>query len=528
MICARRTSPAPSFCERVIRASLCASSSLNPRTRSVIATSPAWTRAPCNAPDPEKSYPTCRMHQLVVHLLSCCGIWHEGDPRAARGAVPPFAAPQEGVLVRVPVRGGAPDSLLDLGPGLEAAALQCQRAQDLPPRLDQVQVGGILGLEHELPARVGKREQEDIGGAVDVEIVHHRVDPFDPSVDPALDCAEEIDPVRSGAARVGFGEGLPCGRPEGAEDITFATSAVVDLLLGSLRFGRGRLDHAPAGIAPGGLRPHLVEANDYAARGRGGVEALNRPLIWALKSSVTSSPDALSRCKRAVDRSWVCPRLSPLAPIRSTTPHHLISGRDRVPDQHPACTGTGSEAGGTSLLSGIVEPGGGMRSRAHLGHPRAARLCADDRAIRSGPHGSLGRHEAGLYVSPDRDQQLTSESDDGDTLDTPGGSADAVAIPARQRALRLMTQPQPGELDERLARAPVTGLADALLTAPAPAGIGAGGPAGIGRHGAGGGEVAVEDLQLQHGCDLRADAFQPQQRRELGAALLARLSRARV
>src|SRR5215213_8444967 len=50
-ICARRTSPAPSFCERVIRASLCASSSLNPRTRSVIATSPAWTRTPCNAPD---------------------------------------------------------------------------------------------------------------------------------------------------------------------------------------------------------------------------------------------------------------------------------------------------------------------------------------------------------------------------------------------------------------------------------------------------------------------------------------------
>src|SRR3954447_10690491 len=65
MICARRTSPAPSFCERVIRASLCASSSLNPRTRSVIATSPAWTRAPCNAPDPEKSHPTCRMHHLA-------------------------------------------------------------------------------------------------------------------------------------------------------------------------------------------------------------------------------------------------------------------------------------------------------------------------------------------------------------------------------------------------------------------------------------------------------------------------------
>src|SRR3954470_14324074 len=64
MICARRTSPAPSFCERVIRASLGASSSLNARTRRVIATSPARTSVPCNAPDLEKSHPTCRMHHL--------------------------------------------------------------------------------------------------------------------------------------------------------------------------------------------------------------------------------------------------------------------------------------------------------------------------------------------------------------------------------------------------------------------------------------------------------------------------------
>src|SRR3982751_2907634 len=229
----------------------------------------------------------------MVHPLSYCNVWHGGDTGAARGAVPPFAAPQEGVLVRVPVRGGAPDSLLDLGPGLEAAALQCQRAQDLPPRLDQVQIGRILGLEHELPARVGKREQEHIGGAVEVEVVHHRVDPLDPGIDPALDRAEEIDPVRSGAARVGFGEGLPRGRPEGAEDIAFATSAVVDLLLGPLRFGRGRLDHAPAGVAAGRLRSHLVKADDYAALGRGGVEALDRPLLRS-NSGSTRAPNQVS------------------------------------------------------------------------------------------------------------------------------------------------------------------------------------------------------------------------------------------
>ena len=184
----------------------------------------------------------------MVHPLSCCGIWHDGDPGAARGAVPPSTAPDERMLVRVPVRGGAPDGFFDLGPGLEAAAFEGQRAQDLPPRFDQVQVSRVLGLEHELPARVGQSEEQHVGGAVDVEVVHHGVDPRDIGFDPALDRAEEIDPVRGRAAGVRGGECLPRGRSEGTEDIALAASAVVDLLLGPLRFGRGRLDHAPAGV----------------------------------------------------------------------------------------------------------------------------------------------------------------------------------------------------------------------------------------------------------------------------------------
>src|SRR3954463_7279574 len=54
---------------------------------------------------------------LVVHPLSYCEFWHDGDPGAARGAVPPSATPDKGVLVRVPVCGGAPDGFFDLGPG---------------------------------------------------------------------------------------------------------------------------------------------------------------------------------------------------------------------------------------------------------------------------------------------------------------------------------------------------------------------------------------------------------------------------
>src|SRR3954447_19527659 len=90
----------------------------------------------------------------MVHPLSYCDIWHDGDPGAARDAVPPSMALDEGMLVRVPVRGGTPDGFFDLGPGLEAAPFEGQRAQDFPPRLDQVQVGRVLGLEDELLVRV--------------------------------------------------------------------------------------------------------------------------------------------------------------------------------------------------------------------------------------------------------------------------------------------------------------------------------------------------------------------------------------
>ena len=62
----------------------------------------------------------------------------------------PSAAPEEGVLVRVAVLGGAPDGLFDLCPSLEAAAFEGQRAQDLPQRLDQVQIALQLHFDAKL------------------------------------------------------------------------------------------------------------------------------------------------------------------------------------------------------------------------------------------------------------------------------------------------------------------------------------------------------------------------------------------
>src|SRR4051812_45285913 len=99
--------------------------------------------------EPQK-WPNSR---LVVHPLNECDIWRGGDAETARCAMAPATAPDERMLVRVPVGGGARDGLLDLRPGLEPSPLEGQRAQHLPPRLDEVQVGRILRLEHELPAR---------------------------------------------------------------------------------------------------------------------------------------------------------------------------------------------------------------------------------------------------------------------------------------------------------------------------------------------------------------------------------------
>src|SRR5829696_5233881 len=47
------------------------------------------------------------------------------------------------------------DGVLELPQRLEEAPGQRQGPGRLPPRLDEVEVGGVLGLEDELPARVG-------------------------------------------------------------------------------------------------------------------------------------------------------------------------------------------------------------------------------------------------------------------------------------------------------------------------------------------------------------------------------------
>src|SRR3954451_21003437 len=234
----------------------------------------------------------------------------------------PATAPDEGMSVLVPVGGCAFDGLRDLGPGLEASALQRQGAQDLPPGLDQVQVGRVLGLEDELPARMEQAEQQHVRRAVGIEVVDDCIDTLARRIDPGLDRAQEINPVGCRAALIGLGEGLAAGRLEGAENIAGDTAAaVIDLLPGRFGLGTRRLNELPARMALGLLRSHLVQADDYAACWRRRVELFDRPLFSA-QSGSTRAPNQVSswrqrrpsrmkisliRLRRSGCGAWRCP-----------------------------------------------------------------------------------------------------------------------------------------------------------------------------------------------------------------------------
>src|SRR3954462_6929572 len=206
----------------------------------------------------------------------------------------PATAPDEGMFVLVPVGGCAFDGLRDLGPGLEAAPFEGQGAQDLPPGLDQVQVGRVLGLEDELPARMEQAEQQHIRRAVGIEVVEDCIDALAHRIDPGLDRAQEIDPVGPRAALIGLGEGLAAGRLEGAENIAGdIAAAVIDLLSGRFGLGTRRPNELPAWMALGLLRSHLVQADDYAAGRRRRIELFDRPLFSA-KSGSTRAPNQVS------------------------------------------------------------------------------------------------------------------------------------------------------------------------------------------------------------------------------------------
>src|SRR5260370_37992474 len=113
---------------------------------------------------------------LVVHPPSSCDGCDTSDAGVTTRAMQVSAAPDEGMTMGVPVPGRGRNGCADLVPRLEALPLERQRAQDLPPRFDQIQVRGVFGLEDELPAGMRQGEEQDIGGAAGAAVVQNGVD----------------------------------------------------------------------------------------------------------------------------------------------------------------------------------------------------------------------------------------------------------------------------------------------------------------------------------------------------------------
>src|SRR3954451_12996532 len=100
--------------------------------------------------------------EVVVHALATyshsailngssgklCGVGQERDAGPAVRAMAPPLAPDEGMTVRIPVLRCLRNGGGDLVPGLEATPGQGERAQDLPPGLNQVEVRRVFRLEH--------------------------------------------------------------------------------------------------------------------------------------------------------------------------------------------------------------------------------------------------------------------------------------------------------------------------------------------------------------------------------------------
>jgi hypothetical protein len=124
--------------------------------------------------------------------------------------------------------------------GLMASAppLKRQRAQHLPPGLDEVQVGRITRLEDELPARARPRTQQDLGSWMRTQVVHDSIDRLHVWGNSGLHSLQEVRIVRCGASRIGCSQRFSIGRLERSKDIALTAAPIVNLL-----------DRRPTGLA---------------------------------------------------------------------------------------------------------------------------------------------------------------------------------------------------------------------------------------------------------------------------------------
>lgn len=142
-------------------------------------------------------------------------------------------SPKIWVPMEVPVLCGFGNRFFDLLPSLKSSSSQGERAKGLPPRLDEVEIGGSCRNVGELPARVREQEQQHLFGSVDVEVIQNTDDLGWARTDPGVDQFEEGKMVGLGATLIGLGIGFACMRVEGTEDMAAPPPTVVGLVRSS-------------------------------------------------------------------------------------------------------------------------------------------------------------------------------------------------------------------------------------------------------------------------------------------------------
>src|SRR5262249_59955028 len=72
--------------------------------------------------------------------------------------------------------------------------------------------------------------------------------------------------------------------------------------------------------------------------------------------------------------------------------------------------------------------------------------------------------DTGGYIFPERDQQLSRQRHDRRLAQTAAITADPFVKPKGERRVRLIAQPQPGELDQRCSQSRISGFGYSLFS----------------------------------------------------------------
>lgn len=150
---------------------------------------------------------------------------------------------------------------------------------DLPLGFNHVQVGRVLGLVDELPARVMDHEEEQVVAMVHIQVVHDSIHALLIGWDLPIGIREKVDEMLLDAPGIARRPAVTSACPQGSIDVALGTPSVINLLSGAFSRTGLHLDCLLAWIALGRDWSHFIDVQDAAVGGRLPSQAFERPLF---------------------------------------------------------------------------------------------------------------------------------------------------------------------------------------------------------------------------------------------------------